>query len=161
MAKIELNEKKQIKANVFFKRLKEIKTYKAALEKKQESAKAEIGDLQAQLQTLNVEYFTVIDEISANAINTKRRVIKDRITDLEMILQMDIKGIIRQTLFNDPELKTLKENSRIEYNQFKDEMDMAIKELEAEIKKLEELQKQHIHLAAGRDWMILVDIIRR
>ena len=161
MAKIELNEKNQIKANAFLKRMEDLKKYKAALEKKQTDAKAELGDLQAQLQTLNVDYFTVIDETSANAINNKRRVLKDRIADMEMILQMDIKGIIREKVFEDPEFKKIMDQSQIEFLTFRDEVEAEIKELEKQIKQLEDLWKSHKHLIAGRDIMILRDSVRR
>ncbi|PKM69863.1 MAG: hypothetical protein CVU94_01990 [Firmicutes bacterium HGW-Firmicutes-19] len=148
MAKVELNEKKQIKASVYLKRLNEIETYYAALEKKQDEARAEIGALQDQLKVLNVDYFTVIDEIAANAINNKRRALKDRIADLEMVIQMDVKGIIREKLIKNPEIQVMRQQAKSEFNTFKEELDNEIKELDKQIERIKELEREHKHYLA-------------
>ncbi len=150
MAKVELTEKKQAKASAWFKRIEEIETYRAALERKQDSAKTEKDTLLKQLQDLNVDYFTVIDEVAANTINNKRRVIKDRIADLDMVLAMDVKAIVRGKLFHDDEFKELHRQSQNEYIQFRDEVDAEIKALEKQIEQLEELRKEHKHIIADQ-----------
>lgn len=161
MAKIELNEKNQIKANVYFKKIDELENYKAALDKKQAEAKAEIGTLQDQLKSLTVDYFTVIDEVSASTINNKRKVIKDRIADLEMVLQMDVKGIIREKVFKDGDLKNAMDQSQKEYFQFRDEIDRVIAGLNDEIDKLEFLQRSHKHLDANTKMSVLRSTLSR
>ena len=161
MAKVELNEKKQVKASAYLKRLNELETYQAALEKKKADAKAEIGVLHDQLKVLNIDYFTVIDEVAANAINTKRRVLKDRIADLELVMQMDIKNIVRDKLFKDAEFTLMMNQSQKEFLQFRGEVEAEIKELQKQIEELEDLWRSHKHLEAERHISVLRSNVSR
>ena len=161
MAKVELTEKKQIKANAYFSKLKEIDSYKSILEKKQADAGKEIVQAQEQLKALNVDFFTVVDEVTANVINNKRRVIKDRIADLEMVTQMDVKGIIREKIHFDEKMKSLRQEAREEYFKYTEEIDAEIRNLEAEIEHLEDSKRLHAQTQADRLFKVIASQIGR
>ena len=155
MSKIELNEKTQAKSIAWEKKLGDLFNQGKGLENRVSNAVQEIEQLTIKLRSMDKEYIGDFDEKQANAINKERRAMQEKIEDLELLKSLNVKATIKDKAMNDPEMETVRKASYMEYAQFVKEVDNTLTELKAEIERLENVKRSHMHNMAERYWIRL------
>lgn len=145
MSKIELNDKTQAKSMAWEKKLSDLFNQSKALENRVSNAAQEVEQLTNKLRSMDKEYIGDFDEKQANAINKERRAIQEKIEDLELLKLLNVKATIKDKVMNDSEMETIRTASYQEYAQFTKEVDSTVKELKAEIERLENAKRSHMH----------------
>lgn len=147
------DEATKINSEEYLKKINQIVELKQAYEKRSADARKQIDRLESQLTELSNNLLVEIDPGKIKIISESSRDIRYQIDDFKLLLNADIKGMIKlkiQELRSDPSVQQAEKEFK-EYSQWHDEEIKRLnKETEEKVRELELQSRTHPYLTAGQ-----------